>query len=309
MFSDAFCDQLATAAVAWPPKQCQQQSRALASALDACTRGLVRPMVHALARGGSDLAPSPVHVEAREAVTRTVLDATAKGHQALVDQCNRAIATSPARFWWGHRRPRPLTTDDWRVLLTLMAQRCDTGASLLSVRHQRWYQGSARQCLSGQLLAMLLDRRSEGRSGDEPLDTVAHDQQSAASVQHHPLVGMLLNPTGGLIGPGNEASWESGMWLYRKAGIDVALCVHTACHDASGFAWVAFGYGQGYAYRSECPEPVAPLRSATLRCLLRRVVSVQTHSGLWSFMVEGAVYWQQALQRARATATGAVVTT
>lgn len=65
-----------------------------------------------------------------------------------------------------------------------------------------------------------------------------------------PVFGAMLNPTGGLIGPGN-VSVEGG---------DSAMAYHAITHDAGGYLFNAQGTGPGYDYlRAEKRDTTSPL--------------------------------------------------
>lgn len=57
-----------------------------------------------------------------------------------------------------------------------------------------------------------------------------------------PVFGALLNPTGGLVGPGNLALFPESI------GVPKAVAYHAAYHDAMGFIYKYQRYGSGYNY-------------------------------------------------------------
>jgi WXG100 family type VII secretion target len=56
-----------------------------------------------------------------------------------------------------------------------------------------------------------------------------------------PVFGSMLNPTGGLVGPGDSI-------LHAGLGGQQAVVIHGAVHDAGGFLYNYYGVGPGYHY-------------------------------------------------------------
>ncbi len=106
----------------------------------------------------------------------------------------------------------------------------------------------------------------------------------------HPITAVLLNPSGGIVGPGNQNIEESSLERLKsveKFGVYIgrdALAYHGIFHDAGGFCLNFHGKGPGYKYRDAdydaeenrsrggkktwiqfkkfCGKAVAPIRSA-----------------------------------------------
>lgn len=62
-----------------------------------------------------------------------------------------------------------------------------------------------------------------------------------------PVFGSMLNPTGGLVGPGN----------FAVAGDDTAVGYHGVVHDAAGYLQTYHGVGPGYDYLGVDPIPTS----------------------------------------------------
>jgi hypothetical protein len=92
-----------------------------------------------------------------------------------------------------------------------------------------------------------------------------------------PVFGAMLNPSGGLVGPANNAF----------DGDDSALGYHGAVHDAAGYLYNAHGVGPGYDYRG---------------------TDIQPTSWPTSGQVGGVRYWQGQLGQSTTSTIGEVVT-
>ena len=89
-----------------------------------------------------------------------------------------------------------------------------------------------------------------GLSGAHPSFNGSNTQMRYGSVVGDafgidPVFGAMLNPTGGLVGPGNWAI----------AGDDTAVGYHGVVHDAAGYLQTYHGVGPGYDYLGVDPIP------------------------------------------------------
>merc|ERR1711934_252891 len=86
--------------------------------------------------------------------------------------------------------------------------------------------GSRRQYAYGRTVARLLDH------------------YKGSSFKLNPMFAMMMNPTGGIVGPDNTSIW--------KGDVHDAIVCHAIVHDAFGYLINFHGLGPGYNYLNVC---------------------------------------------------------
>jgi hypothetical protein len=110
----------------------------------------------------------------------------------------------------------------------------------------------------------------------------------------HPLFGLLVNPTGGIVGAGASDIEEGVLWLFQMARGPLAY--HSAIHDAAGYAINYHRFGPGYSYRSTVPPSDAALVPTDED---RDELGIATDSPL-SFQQGGVKFWELLWARTKA---------
>lgn len=116
---------------------------------------------------------------------------------------------------------------------------------LLNDSQQNWW-GSSRQLLYGKIVADIL----EGLVQIECSRKEETEECGSCFLNRrmHPFTAILLNPTGGIVGPGSMDVEELVTTLLNVE--HEPLEYHSCLHDAAGYCKTYHGYGPGYNYRS-----------------------------------------------------------
>lgn len=107
---------------------------------------------------------------------------------------------------------------------------------------------------SGDFIRMMYDREGKRRCRYLDYTHLLYSKILGDNLQLPLLVAALLNPSGGIIGPGDSrlASLFTLAANYCTECDGLSLYIHSAAHDAYGLIYNTFNHGPGYRYACSC---------------------------------------------------------